>query len=171
MMLTENQTTEKSLSFLVKNSAAYNAWANKQLIEFLKTKPAELMDREVASSFPSIRLTLIHIYEVQRFWMSTIKGEAYVKEELTGSIEELYDNVLANSEEFSDYINTLMEPALQKDCEISTPWFSSNFAVFEYVQQVVIHSTYHRGQIITIGRQLGFTDAPMTDYNLYNIVK
>jgi uncharacterized damage-inducible protein DinB len=35
--------------------------------------------------------------------------------------------------------------------------------------QVMNHSTYHRGQIITIGRNLGFTDAPMTDYNFYNI--
>ena len=171
MMLTENQTTDKSLSALVKNSAAYNAWANKQLIGFLQTKPAELMDREVVYSFPSIRLTLIHIWECQKFWLLTIKGEAFVKEEFTGSTEELFDRVLANSEEFSNYIKTLAEQTLQEDCEITTPWFSSNFAVFEYVQQVVIHSTYHRGQIITIGRQLGFTDAPMTDYNLYNIVK
>jgi len=29
------------------------------------------------------------------------------------------------------------------------------------------HSTYHRGQIITIGRNLGMTDAPMTDFNFY----
>jgi uncharacterized damage-inducible protein DinB len=32
------------------------------------------------------------------------------------------------------------------------------------------HSTYHRGQIVTMGRNLGFTDAPMTDYNFYNVM-
>ena len=84
MMLTENQTTDKSLSALIKNSAAYNAWANKQLIGFLQTKPAELMDKEVFSSFPSIRLTLIHIWECQKFWLFTIKGDAFIKEEFIG---------------------------------------------------------------------------------------
>ncbi|MFB6801427.1 DinB family protein [Peribacillus butanolivorans] len=33
------------------------------------------------------------------------------------------------------------------------------------------HSTYHRGQIITIGRNVGLTDAPMTDFNIYNFLE
>lgn len=39
---------------------------------------------------------------------------------------------------------------------------------FEFILQIVNHSTYHRGQIITIGRNVGLIDAPMTDFNVYN---
>ena len=52
---------------------------------------------------------------------------------------------------------------------IESPWFQCDFNNFEYIMHYANHSTYHRGQVITIGRSLGFTDAPMTDYNLYNI--
>ncbi len=38
----------------------------------------------------------------------------------------------------------------------------------QYGLHVFNHSTYHRGQIVTIGRGLGYKDAPMTDYNFYN---
>ncbi|WP_315819131.1 DinB family protein [Paraflavitalea speifideaquila] len=29
------------------------------------------------------------------------------------------------------------------------------------------HSTYHRGQVVTIGHQVGLKDAPITDYMFY----
>jgi len=32
------------------------------------------------------------------------------------------------------------------------------------------HSTYHCGQVVSIGWNLGYTDAPMTDYNFYKMV-
>jgi uncharacterized damage-inducible protein DinB len=46
-----------------------------------------------------------------------------------------------------------------------------NFAKYEYLLRVVNHGTYHRGQIVTMGRNIGTTDASNTDYNFYNIVK
>ena len=32
------------------------------------------------------------------------------------------------------------------------------------------HLCLHRGQLTTIGRNLGLTDVPTTDYNFYNMV-
>jgi len=37
-------------------------------------------------------------------------------------------------------------------------------------QHCINHGTYHRGQIITIARNIGITDPPTTDYNYYNMV-
>lgn len=42
---------------LVHNYAQATYWANETIVEWLKTKPAELLEKEVASSFPSIRET------------------------------------------------------------------------------------------------------------------
>ena len=47
------------------------------------------------------------------------------------------------------------------------PWAEATRGRFDFIQHAMIHSTYHRGQLITIGRHLGYVDAPMTDYNFY----
>jgi len=38
---------------------------------------------------------------------------------------------------------------------------SSLLHIFHHVMN---HSTYHRGQLVTMGRELGFTDPPKTDF-------
>lgn len=65
--------TTATLGSLVRDYATYNAWANKTLVEWLKTKPSELMDSVVPSSFASLKETLIHIWDTQRFWLSVIQ--------------------------------------------------------------------------------------------------
>jgi uncharacterized damage-inducible protein DinB len=56
---------------------------------------------------------------------------------------------------------------MQEEVAFTSPWISGKAARSEYLLQVLNHSTYHRGQVITIGRNVGLTDAPMTDYNFY----
>ena len=60
---------------------------------------------------------------------------------------------------------------LLKKVKVESPWFKSDLPKYEYFQHLIIHGTYHRGQIVTIGRNIGITDAPMTDYNYYNVYK
>jgi uncharacterized damage-inducible protein DinB len=61
------------------------------------------------------------------------------------------------------------EEELSKSILIESPWFTSHLPRYEYMQQVLTHGVYHRGQVVTMGRNLGFTDAPNTDYNFYNV--
>ncbi len=160
--------TRFTLASLAQSYADYNAWANQKLIGFLKTKPTALLDSEVPSSFPTIRLTLIHILEVQHFWMSVMNGTHNdPAPEWPSNIQGLMKTVVRNSEELADYTRTLSEEQLQQNCYLVTPWFEADKSRLEYLMHAFNHSTYHRGQIVTMGRQLGFTDAPMTDYNYY----
>jgi len=39
--------------------------------------------------------------------------------------------------------------------------------VYEILSHVFNHSTYHRGQLVTLFRQVGFTDVTSTDLLLY----
>jgi uncharacterized damage-inducible protein DinB len=50
-------------------------------------------------------------------------------------------------------------------------WFQCDLPEYEYLMQVINHGTYHRGQIVAIGRNIGITDVTNTDYNFYNPVK
>ncbi|UYQ93629.1 damage-inducible protein DinB [Chitinophaga horti] len=158
---------QASIATAMKNYANYNFWAASTLVKWLRTKPAYLLEQEVASSFPSIRSTLVHMWQTQCYWLAMIKREApFIPEEFTGDILEA---IVDQSEELAYYIDSLDTEDIEASNLVVNPWFECDFQNFEYIIQVVNHSTYHRGQVISIGRQLGFTDAPMTDYNFYNV--
>jgi len=164
------ETAESSLIGLMKNYANYNLWANATLVNWLRTKAAEVVVQEVPSSFPSIKLTLAHMQATEEYWLCILNKSTWVMaEKATQTLEEVYAGFLEGSVALADYINEMGNDNLLENTSIVSPWFECNFQNFDYVMQVVNHSTYHRGQIITIGRNLGFTDAPMTDYNFYNI--
>ena len=160
-----------SLSDLLKDYAAYNLWANKRLVDWLRTKPASVLDIEVLSSFPSIKQTLFHIWNVQEWWLGILEGsqpESKYWQVFEGSADEIFEGILQQSEEFAAYAQALTESSIFKNCPFSIPTVGEfTRQRFEIIQHTMNHSTYHRGQIVTIGRNLGLTDAPMTDYMFY----
>lgn len=159
------------LSSLIRNYVDYNLWTNMTLANWLKTKPEALLKKETLSSFSSIYLTLDHMYKTQGYWFAIIdKNYSFSSEKQTVSIHELLDCLVAQSAQIADYVSAATIEALNQPILVENPWFVCEYPAFEYLMQFVNHNTYHRGQIVSIGRQLGFTDAPMTDYNFYNIM-
>lgn len=161
--------TETAIVSLMKNYANYNFWANKTLVNWLRTKPESLLEQEMPSSFSSIKKTISHILECQQYWLSIIQKTEASFEGAGGSLDVVLDTFVKQSEEFAAFVDTMTAEQVTNPTLITSQWFQCDFANFEYIMQVMNHSTYHRGQITSIGRQLGFTDAPMTDYNFYNI--
>jgi uncharacterized damage-inducible protein DinB len=159
-----------SLQKLINNYAGYNLWANKTLIDWLKTKPAELLNKEVPSSFPSVIKSLAHLWDTERFWLLVLQGANPVWRNFEGTNEEVQMGLLKESEIFSSYVHSLSEAELLEDCILDTPWAKGQLPKYEFIQHCFNHASYHRGQIITIGRNVGLTDAPNTDYNYYNMV-
>jgi uncharacterized damage-inducible protein DinB len=168
-MVATTQKPKLTLASLIRDYAVYNLWANKTLTDWLRTKPEETLSREVPSSFPGIKPTISHITSTQRFWLSVLQRDytTLTNTSEKDSLEDIFDDFVDQSLEFSNYVESLTENQLQDEVELITPWFESNQPRFEYIHHCMNHSTYHRGQLITIGRALGFTDAPMTDYNFY----
>jgi uncharacterized damage-inducible protein DinB len=176
----DHQTKSKALnmetshfSTLVKDYIRYNYWANKTLIDFLRTKPAEQLEAIIPSSFPSIRHTIDHIMQTERFWLSVLTKKPIVTERtiFQGNLDELVDTFLETSEELLTYGENLSEDELVEEVIFTSPWVNSVSPRYQFIQHALNHSTYHRGQIITIGRNLGFSDAPMTDYNFFLVMR
>ncbi|MCZ4242835.1 DinB family protein [Pedobacter punctiformis] len=168
-LLPETMVKENAITQLMKNYANYNFWANMTLVNWLKKQPLTLLEQEVKSSFKSVKATLIHILQTQEYWFSVISKTEFITNDYQCEVEELFDLFLQQSEMLANYINDMDAPALEESIFVQSPWFHSDFQNFEYVMQVFNHSTYHRGQIITICHNLGITGAPMTDYNYYNV--
>lgn len=170
------QIANATLAILQKDYAQYNLWANKRLVDWLRTKPASVMDHEVPSSFPSLKLTLLHIWDVQRSWLAFLKSEtpppSFRFAGFEGTAGDVMDGIVDQSGDIVAYLNDLDESDLTEDCKFLVPirwpeWDEFERPRFQAIHHCLTHSVYHRGQVVTIGRNVGLTDAPMTDYMYY----
>ena len=174
MQQTETQTAAITLLSQLRAYAGYALWCNQRIVEWLRTKPTKAIEQPVASSFPSIKDTLVHISDVQCFWMECLHDRQQTptqrKESFKGTVEEVFEGLLKQSEELVTYTNALTEWQMQQMHVFKIPnRIEAAPAAFDILQHIVTHDCYHRGQVITIGHQLGFKDAPMTTYNNYII--
>ena len=150
---------------------AYNLWANEQIALWLKDAPEELFNQEIESSFSSIRKTLIHIWNAEYGWLNAIKNEPWGEapgQQFTGEGKALLDSLLEASKAFSEYVGSLSTEALEATTTNSR---GTTLSYGDMIQHCMNHSTYHRGQIITMGRQAGLTSPPRTDFIYYVSLK
>lgn len=161
-----------SLQKLMNNYAAYNLWANQTMVGWLKTKPAESFVKEVPSSFSSILKTLNHILAAQEFWQTVTSGDIAVQGRYHATdlkMDEITNELIEQSKRMLNSIQQFTEDDLLEKVYLDTPWVKGEMPRYEFLQHVFNHSTYHRGQVVTIGRNIDLTDAPMTDYNFFNM--
>jgi uncharacterized damage-inducible protein DinB len=155
------------LQQLMKDYASYNKWANATLVSFLKTQSANVLTRETLSSFPSIEKTIQHIIDGESFWIEEIsKSNAAFKApviiNLGGDIFTLF---IETSYKLEKFIHALSEAELQMT--MPGPWIKETVPVYDAFQHCLTHSSYHRGQLTTIFRQLGLTGFPTVGYYEY----
>jgi uncharacterized damage-inducible protein DinB len=156
---------------LLRDYAAFNQWATKRLINWLKSKPADIIEAKTESSFYSLRNTLLHIWATEAHWFSwMVAGRECVNIQQTfdGTLEELYDGVLEQAEVLSEYVESLDEEALAEPCNFTeSHGMTPARPRAEMLMHTMHHSMYHRGQLTSMGHQVGLHDAPMTDYMFY----
>lgn len=163
-----------SLQKFMANNARYHAWATQKFVDWLSSKPEELLHKEVPSSFNSIIKTLNHIWATDEYWYSIMAESPEFEDRMAVTeldSKEVFAGIAHRANEISKLIASYNEEELSKTVKIETPWFKCDLPKYEYLQQLINHATYHRGQIVTIGRNIGITDGSNTDYNFYNIYK
>lgn len=153
---------------MLRDYAAFNEWATKRLIVWLKGKPASIVEAHVNSSFYSLRNTLLHIWATEAHWFSwMVVGRECVNIQQTfdGSLEELYDGVLEQAEVLNEYVQSVDDDTLAAHCHISESYgMTPARPRAQLLLHTLLHSMYHRGQLTSMGHQVGLHDAPMTDY-------
>lgn len=136
----------------------YNAWANRRILDACAALSDEQFSRTIVSSFPSVRETLQHIFGAEYLWLERWLGRSHssIPPAETANLSALrsrWDKIdadlltfvrglgAADLERVVHYHNT-------KGQEFSNP-------MVQMLQHLVNHSTYHRGQVTTILRELG----------------
>ncbi len=160
-----------TLESLIKDYAAFNLWANTETVNWLKTKPLELMEREMPSSFPTIRDTLLHIWGAEEIWLERLRlvpPTTFLSQRFTGTVEDVFVGILKSSETFAAYVQDLPDADFQEICSFKLlNGTEDSRSRAKMIHHCMNHSTYHRGQIVTMARNFGLTDPPSTDYMKY----
>ena len=137
----------------------YNAWANRRNLEALSKVTTEEFLKPMGSSFGSLRDTIAHIYAAEWIWLERFQGRSPdslpdVKvfqdvPSLKAKWAELEARLLA-------FVSGLTQDDLNRVIEYKTLKFGAyRNPLWQSMQHVVNHGTYHRGQITTLLRQLG----------------
>ena len=138
---------------------AYDRWANGQLLPAACKLTQEQFTRDLGSSFPSVRDTLVHIISSQWIWLQRWKGNSLKRHFDTATFptcESIRSWLIEMENEESKFLDELTQEKLL------APLSYTNFEgkpfhepLWQQMAHRVNHSTYHRGQVTTMLRQLG----------------
>lgn len=149
----------------------YNQWANERICGFINEAGDKYADAELISSFPTIRKTLFHLWDAQVIWMKRLRGESsntWPSHNFNGSLKEATDLLLQNSEDYILFTeNSTGENHLNEVEFKSLDGTAYHNSIEEIVMHVMNHSTFHRGQLITMLRCAGFNAVGSTDMIRY----
>jgi len=156
---------------LLQQYAAYNIWANKVLFYRISKLPEEKITREIASSFPSVYKTSLHMWQAEDIWWQRLKlveNIAILSETFSGTFTELTVGLARQSQQWKDWVDNATENQLTHVFAYVRNKEQHKMKVQDMVLHLFNHATYHRGQLVTLLRQLGEEDKiPSTDFSTY----
>ncbi|MGE0159576.1 MAG: DinB family protein [Gemmatimonadales bacterium] len=145
----------------------YNRWATRRLLDAAEALRPEDLRRDLKSSFPSVLDTLTHMIGAEWVWLERWKGRsptAFLDTAALDSIRAVrlrFDGLWREQQGFLDGLENGDET---RDVAYKTfKGEADQRPLAELIRHIVNHATYHRGQVVTMLRQLGVTPPP-TDY-------
>ncbi len=137
----------------------FNAWANNRTLDSCAALSSEQLTRDLGSSFKSVRDTLAHIYGAEWVWLERWHGR--VPSGLPSAadfpdLETLRRRFSEIDRNLVDYVASLTADDLNRVLSIKTS-SGATFAqpLWQMLQHLANHGSYHRGQVATMLRQLG----------------
>jgi len=138
---------------------AFNAWANYRVLAAAEALTADQFTKPLGSSFSSVRDTLVHIWAVEWVWLERLQGRSpasFPEAKEFAELASLRPRWAELEKRWLEYVSRLDQAELDEEIEYKTLSFGpARDPRWQMMQHVVNHGTYHRGQVITLLRQLG----------------
>jgi uncharacterized damage-inducible protein DinB len=148
----------------------YNRWANARTLDAAASLAPEAFVHDLGSSYPSLRDTLVHIMWAEWIWLQRWQGTSprivFDPREFPtfNALNARWKELDAEQRAFVD--------AVRGDALISVVSYTNlqgerwEYELWRQMYHVVNHSSYHRGQVAAMLRQLGATPVS-TDFLVY----
>lgn len=136
----------------------YNAWANQRSLDAAAALTAEDFVKPLGSSFSSVRDTLAHVWGAEWLWLERFQGVSPASMPEVGQFNDLpslQTRWQQEQQRLQKFVSTLTQDDLNRVHEYRTLNFGQyKNPLWQSMQHLVNHGTYHRGQIVTMLRQL-----------------
>jgi len=136
----------------------YNYWARDRVLDAVATITPEQFIRPLGSSFSSVRDTVAHICAAERIWVTRLKGEksqGFLKPDRIPNVDAARNEWAELEREMREQLARMGPEAVERTIEYQDLRGNDQSDVlWQMLQHVVNHGTYHRGQITTMLRQL-----------------
>ncbi|KWX77455.1 DinB family protein [Paenibacillus jilunlii] len=156
----------------------YHVWANRKVCGYLQELTEEVYQKNIVSVFPTIYDAMVHIYVIDHGWLSFFRagGVTDMSAEYLSQLKDNIDSLVAATkgkriEELWQMMDNLAEQFRifireLEDIEVIYPSGAFQGRCLDYIQHMVNHGTYHRGNVTAMLRQMGHPGTP-TDYGFY----
>jgi uncharacterized damage-inducible protein DinB len=157
---------------VVRELLLYMLWADRMTLKALREVRPEDLTRDAGISFRSMLGTMAHMLGAQRLWLSRFSGNPLGRVPAIDDFPDLpawiqgWEETAAGMEAFlagltDDQLSTLLTWTTTRGETFSRP-------LWQPVIHLVNHTTYHRGQVVSLLRQMGYRP-PSTDLVYYFI--
>lgn len=151
---------------------AYNAWANRAIFDAAAALPEERYLRDLKSSHGGIHGTLAHTIWAEHLWLNRWLGKPNPASAQGKDLRSLVD-VRTRFDEIEAERGSFLaglDDARLADTRVVKPTSGGEYVhtLRQMFRHLINHSSYHRGQVVTMLRQLGGgTKPPSTDLILF----
>jgi uncharacterized damage-inducible protein DinB len=143
----------------------YDRWANNRVFEAVSPLSAEKFTRDLGGSFRCVRDTLLHIIGGEwgwlRYWKEPSPSSAFVTDLWTRHdalfTPQKFPDVAAVQSKWAEVERDQVEflnRVTNKSLERMVPLRTTQVSLAHLMQHLANHSTYHRGQVALMLRQL-----------------
>ena len=155
----------------------YDRWANNRVFQAASALSVEQFTRDLGGSFRSVRDTLVHIIAGEwiwlAYWREQSRGPA-ILEYLRTQRDTLFNPATFSSvsavqskwaeveKEQTVFVSSLTNESLEE----MLPARGTQLSLAHLMQHLANHSTYHRGQIALMMRQLD-AEPVATDFHVF----
>lgn len=137
----------------------YTVWANHAVVRAAAALTVEEFKRDLGSSHGGVRGTLTHMMSAEWIWLERWKGVSPPRMMDEGEFPDvvaLSKRWRAIEDHRDAWFRGLRERSLAEAVRYTTTEGKAYEApLWQLIQHVVNHSTYHRGQVTTLFRLLG----------------
>jgi uncharacterized damage-inducible protein DinB len=155
----------------------YDRWANNRVLRAATVLNDEQFTHDLGGAFCSVRDTLVHIIGGEWIWLAYWRESNHYSSLMTdlrtrrdalfnpnafpnaAAVQLKWAEVERDQVEFMNHVTT---ESLKK----MLPFRTTQVRLAHLMQHLANHSTYHRGQVALMMRQLG-AEPPATDFHVF----
>lgn len=156
---------------LLINYLQYNHWANEKMCKYLEGIDEPTIASNEREKFETIKSIILHIANTEQTWLGRLSGKNIPNMynlDTSKSFSDICKSIRKNSDEFIIFLSGKDDNFFLLSTEyvnLKGQTFSQNNA--EIILHSMNHSTFHRGQVMSMLRHVGYTDQSASDFIMF----